>query len=103
MSYLFRELHGLYCTVLRNYSETELCRQRAGLEALLEQKSDGVAGSKSRRRTLRKQIAKIDAELMERKNVEVNMISSAPEDHDSCIKPISTNPQNRGGWGFWKT
>jgi hypothetical protein len=56
-----------------------------------------VNHSKQRRRTLRKQIERIEALLkhMESENVDAVAVDEILQQHG--------NPKTRGGWGFWKT
>jgi UPF0176 protein len=93
-----RELRGLYCTALGNYSGAELERQREGLRAVLQQ---SAGRSKSRRRTLRRQLDKICGELEARAGAGASEGRRSGE--PAAQEGAASNPQTRGGWGFWKS
>jgi hypothetical protein len=65
----------------------------------------GDMPSKQRRRTLRKQIERIEAYLHQR-----SLVSPQPEGREvaagqaaEATVTVEFNPKTRGGWGFWKS
>jgi hypothetical protein len=67
-----------------------------------EEVASGEVPSKQRRRTLRKQIERIEAYLQKRVQVlqqeDPQSLASSEE-----AEVAEFNPKTRGGWGFWKS
>ena len=136
-----RDLKGIYFTVLQDFSEEELKTQRKALQAMLSkclEKSPKVktsseepvistgntplTTSKNRRRTLRKQINRIDALLSDPKVQAIPLQTGDSQHVEASSQPyslleetvdgkkddllqhrIALNPKTRSGWGFWRT
>jgi len=85
-----RKLKGLYFTVLERFHSHELQEQREQLRCLMMEYS--TKKDKYRRRTLEKQISKIDERLATLANGESANSSST-----------ASNPKAMSGWGFWRS
>jgi hypothetical protein len=82
-----RSFRHIYFTVLERFSRQELEKQVLQLKELYA--SYNRPQDRHRRRTITKQIDRIESLLQPRESIE-----ESQELH---------NPKTRGGWGFWKT
>ena len=78
-------------------------------ECVSEELSAGAQLGKQRRRTLRKQIERLEARIKALK-IEQNGAEISAQDAEKGAEGLSGeavdtqyNPKTRGGWGFWKT
>jgi len=127
-----RDLKNIYFTVLTTYSCDELLQQKEALKKCLDDclvlsatskgqkqikrievdtnKIDGQilpemkTTSRNRRRTLRRQIARIEERLKELYATQSALVKDllVQQVNDLNINDQVRNPKNKGGWGFWR-